>query len=322
MTPAQTMMKFEKRYAISTALYERLQAIYTDALIKDGLFTNEKLLEREYHLIAGSAGTRPTTSDQALATSGLYLFSVWRNNKSIFRFDEDMARQVVSARVPPDIPASTLQRLPHWCVYIELPRAAKRAFMDAAPGAESLQILGFWAACDKRVSGGSEWLLKIYLHVDDKGDPNSDLSVLKPISIPISDGVSITKSTALAQTEGTHSLTCKISRNIGALSTMVSLLLCLCVDEPDVTDVVGLSLTRQQLIKPRYKHVKSRKVFEASIQPHYYEIGVQEGVKWRNTVRRLENDVMTGRASMDSYVTDGEWINTPNGLTWADGKIK
>lgn len=314
------MTKFERKHSLSMKLYERLQAIYMGGLIKDGLFTSKALLEHEYKLI--DATNERQSADRSLAISGLYLFGVWRNNKSIFRFDEDLAKHVVSARVPPDVEARVLQGIPHWGVYIELPRAAKRAFMNSMPGYSSLQILGFWALYDKPAISSEEWLLRIYLHVDDKGSADGDLIALKPINIPINTGLTINNCTSLAQTDSDCTLTNTITKNIEALDTMVSLLLCLCVEDPDVTDVIGLSLTRQQLFKPRYKYVKSRKSFEASIQPHYYEIGLKEGNQWRETVRKLENDIMIGRVDMDRYVTDGQWIKTLSGVTWESGKIR
>lgn len=320
MTPTQTMMKFERKHSLSTKLYERLQDIYTSGLIKDGLFTSKALLEREYKLIDVMNDSQ--SADRSLAISGLYLFGVWRNNKSIFRFDEDLAKHVVSARVPPDADAKALQGIPHWGVYMELPRAAKRAFMNGTPDSSSLQILGFWALYDKPATSGEEWVLRIYLHVDDKGSADGDLIALKPINIPITTGLTINNCTSLAQTDSDCTLTKTIAKNIEALDTMLSLLLCLCVEDPDVTDVTGLSLTRQQLFKPRYKHIKSRKTFEASIQPHYYEIGLKEGNQWRETVRKLENDIMTGRSDMDRYVTDGQWLTTSNGVAWESGKIR
>lgn len=319
MTPTQIMNKFDRKYALSTKLYERLQAVYTDGLIKDGLFTSKALLEREYKLIDASNERR--SSDRSLAISGLYLFGVWRNNKSIFKFDEDLAKHVVGARVPPDVEAKVLQGMPHWGVYIELPRAAKRAFMNDMPSHLSLQILGFWALYDKPAASDEEWVLRIFIHVNDKSGSDADLNALKPIDIPITTGLAITNCTSLAKTDSDCPLTNTITNNIEALNTMLSLLLCLCVEDPDVTDVIGLSLTRQQLFKPRYKHVKSRKSFEASIQPHYYEIGLQEGNRWRKTVRNLENDIMTGRVDMDRYVTDGQWLTTPSGVAWESGKI-
>lgn len=319
MTPTQTMMKFERKYSLSTKLYERLQAIYAGGLIKDELFTSKELLEREYKLMDTMTEKHPF--DQSLAISGLYLFSVWRNNKSIFRFDEDLAKHVVSARVPPDVEAKVLKGIPHWSVYIELPRAAKRAFMNSISDYSSLQILGFWALYDKSVTSGDEWVLKVYLHINDKSSVNGDLVALKPINIPITTGLTITNCTSLAQTDSDCGLTKIITKNTGALNTILSLLLCLCVEDPDVTDVIGLSLTRQQLFKPRYKYIKSRKSFEASIQPHYYEIGLKEGNYWRKSVRKLENDIMTGRSDMDRYMIDGQWLATSSGVVWVSGKI-
>lgn len=319
MTPTQTMMKFDKKTPVSTHLYGRLQDVYLSGIIKDGLFANSSVLERECDLMQSTQSTK-----RQLMVSTIFLFSVWRNNKSIFKFDEDLARQIVSARVPPDLKASVLQRLPHWAVYIELPRAAKRAFIDGS-GNEGHQVLGFWAVCDKDSTTNKDWLLKLYIHVDSKGNEDCDLSMLHSIDIPISSNLTVNKCTLNARWNTECLSIDKVARNIEALNTMIGLLLYLCVDDPDVMDVIGLKLTRQQLLKPRYKHVKTRKVFEPSIQPHYYDVGVKEANRWREEARRLENNIMAGRSDMDGYIADGQWCisssETDVGIIWEGGKI-
>ena len=55
-------------------------------------------------------------------------------------------------------------------------------------------------------------------------------------------------------------------------------LMCLCVDNPDVVNVIGQSLSRKQLDKPVYKHVKRTNVFTPPSQSHYYEIGLKLGI--------------------------------------------
>lgn len=323
MTPTQTMMKFEKQHPVSMHLYERLRGLYVSGIIEDGLFSNQSIVKREYELMR-VYDSHQSVKNQLMINS-IHLFSVWRNNKSIFKFDEDLAKQVVSARVPPDLNASVMQRIPHWAVYIELPRAAKRAFIDHTSLSENHQILGFWALSDKSADNNKDWVLRIHLHIACKGNENNDLSALKSINIPITSNLTLAKCAMLAEWDADGCIVDNVAKNIGALNTMLGLVLCLCVDKPDVVNVIGLNLSRQEFLKPRYKHIKSRKLFEVSIQPHYYDIGSYEGSRWREMVRVLENDVMAGRSDADGEVSDGQWVVVDNisdvGVLWEGSKI-
>ena len=91
----------------------------------------------------------------------------WRVTKGVYRFHEEVARPLWESPLPGKLPTDVLQRLPEWCVYIELPEgflADTHGFFahlewDASDGHEELRLLFDVAVEDREV------LLPLQIHL-------------------------------------------------------------------------------------------------------------------------------------------------------------
>lgn len=306
MTPIQTMNKFEEKYQYINETYLQMQQTYVSKKVKGKLFTTSQHVansDRQAHMQSSIS----EYEHDDLRLLGLHLFGTWRNSLNIFCLDEDIANEVVSSDIPNEITSDVLKNLPSWCVYIEIPRQARAVFTDSFVDEDSIKLLGFWATYDTHASGahiGDH--LSLFLHIDDNGKKHTDLALLKPVTLPIGD-ISITQSINSAWGYKGCTFTSKVASNKAALRVLVSILLCLCVDNPDVVNVIGQSLSRKQLDKPIYKHVKRTNAFTPPSQPHYYEIGLTLGIRLRRCMRDIENKLAVSTETSESYLQKGSW---------------
>jgi len=67
--------------------------------------------------------------------SRLAAIGTWRYTQGIYRFDEDITKALTDTRLDGKIPTDLLLRLPEWCVYVETPR---QEWCGAT-------LYGFWA---------------------------------------------------------------------------------------------------------------------------------------------------------------------------------
>jgi len=76
----------------------------------------------------------------------------WRRTQGIYRFDPALMAAVIDTPIDGDVPADALQRLPEWCVYIDL-----------AGSALSPQLHGVWAHMEYDVARGGQAELRFVL---------------------------------------------------------------------------------------------------------------------------------------------------------------
>lgn len=74
-------------------------------------------------LAIASRGGTPTMRD-ANSVGAIAALAAWRPTQGLYRFDPTLFEELVSTPVTGEIPADQLQRLPEWCVYVEIPGAA------------------------------------------------------------------------------------------------------------------------------------------------------------------------------------------------------
>jgi len=157
----------------------------------------------------------------------------WRTTKLEFRFDSDLARELLDTPVTDDIPANILNRLPASCIYVTLPEGTG-------------EWAGFFAFLDQRDRKAPP-VLRIFR--DSPGKWPSQVFVL-----PISGG---SLSAAVAQSnqkfqelaqgalEAAGDLSAaakalaspdKVAYELRQLEKILSLLLYLCAEKPDLPD--------------------------------------------------------------------------------------
>jgi len=165
----------------------------------------------------------------------------WRYTQGSYVFDKDFMAALAESDLSGDLPTSVLMRLPEWCVYVSTPNLV--SIDNETP------VHGFFARLDRQIVG-TKITDYLYIRLD------TDFT---PLTIPIIlDGRSI--SAALenllsgydaeklasepdAPPEGLLSKDQLIENVTGYMKPLISLLLYLCSDEPEIDNsrVPGIS---------------------------------------------------------------------------------
>jgi hypothetical protein len=67
-----------------------------------------------------SGGTNRIPPSRSLDVARVAALAAWRPTQGIYRFDPTLLSELLDTPVAGDLPAEHLQRLPEWCVYVEL----------------------------------------------------------------------------------------------------------------------------------------------------------------------------------------------------------
>lgn len=89
-------------------------------------------------------GETPTPTSVAYAATELCTLAAWRMTQGIYRYDPALYTALIDTPLTGDIPATVVQRLPEWCVYIETPD------MEVATTAGPVTLHGVYAWMDRR----------------------------------------------------------------------------------------------------------------------------------------------------------------------------
>lgn len=163
----------------------------------------------------------------------------WQYSKGMYDFDDDLYKALIDSRIDGDLPSGVLHRLPEWCMYINTPSLS---FDGAA-------VHGFFAHLEHDVNtGGHE--LRLLLDTDTKfinvplhlGDWSLLTAVDKYINQAGSYGAKMGQDIAMSVDTADN-----ITHDI---MPFVSLLLYLCSDEPDLTNLTAPQ-DRPQRPKPK-----------------------------------------------------------------------
>ena len=207
----------------------------------------------------------------------LHTFGAWRNTLGIYRIDPDLYEQAISSPIPKETPTSIFSRLPEWCVYLQLP--VENAIPTFNNGIASL-VVGFWTLFDiEYIDDIKRKVLHIFF--DTVQLENTPFQLIPPIRLIIEEGVSVEESflkdytpiDGIDETEQAVLRNQTIKQNMGLLS----LLLMLCAEEPDISNINGESVTSEQMRMPKYGRHKKTGAFVPPSQPKVYDIGKRLG---------------------------------------------
>jgi hypothetical protein len=165
-------------------------------------------------------GKQPTITE-SLDTITLAALGAWRYTQSIYRFDPDMLAALSDTEPSGELPVNVLQRLPEWCVYVEV----------QGPLPSGKHIDGFFALLNHDAgSGGID--LRIIVHVADR------LEVA--MTVPVGSWTVIEALEQIRLESKKYAPTFNMSDDdlrdtAQDLYPLISLLLYLCADEPDIT---------------------------------------------------------------------------------------
>lgn len=158
------------------------------------------------------------SGDDHLVGASIVALAAWRPTKGVYRFDSTLLAELEQTPVSGDLPAQVLLRLPEWCVYVELEHdLGYWAHLDYEPDT-ARNVLRIVVACDGEVAR----VISVYLGG----------SLEQGMEEMWQRGVALARMGGLPRPDGRF---CKPSD----VAPMISALLYLCTEEPDLRDASG-----------------------------------------------------------------------------------
>lgn len=216
-----------------------------------------------YAIVSADAGMQRLTPKLVPDVARLGAIGTWRYSQGIYRFDPDLFSALVDTELSGDIPVDVLYRLPEFCIYIE---TAGLKYLD-------LDLHGFWCHLESDVNNGQAEL-RLLLDTE---------TALQPVPLHLGDW-SILEAIQRADMESLKHAPALLGLPLGQreradqLQPLLSLVLYLCSDEPEVDDQrqPGAGPHRPSLTKTR----NGFRLFPPD-RPRIWTVGAETGVKLR-----------------------------------------
>ncbi len=233
----------------------------------------------------------------------------WRPTKGIFRFHPELYESLIETDIVGDVPSDVLLRMPGWAVFIETPVSANLPF----------QLHGFWAYLSRL--GTQNELILVGLWRD--GPSNEDLEfnpdfdiLLYKLSLghhPVSDLIEMMFDKSNAETAimlqkpvTEAGVAYVMSDDVRAIqehmvSAMLSLLLYLCSEQPDID-----SWAPKQ---PAFKYMGSKRRWLAAKVVQQWDVGLRLGAALKDARDRSERIEASsdGDISVRPHVRRAHW---------------
>lgn len=339
MTPMQYMQRFHKLSPERKDVYKKMQKAFIAGKVKMGLFTDSTtVMESDPRYLQSysrkgylESGDYMEFHDEARALRmrarniqyGTKLFGTWRNTASIYRIDESVAPQAMSSIIPSETPSEIYANLPEWAVYVELPSIcdieipySRRADHNCKDSNEEVRakMLGFWATHDRVVHKGKQYLcLDVFWHPAQEDDVKLHEMLIAPFRLLLSPDMTVFES--FKEGYGID----EDAFNALPIKQVLSLLLWLCVEEPDVTNIKGVKMSRADLKLPRYARNKKSGAFVPPMQETYFEIAKRMGGEVREWNKEIEASSASNRPTRKApHIRRGHW----NGVWIGSGSNK
>lgn len=323
MNAFEQMQLFNRNFRGDTkATYKAMQAWYRAKKPTDGVFCPSKelfgmspeLLKEVKAAIAQlQQNSDAQTSQMINATQmqfGLHLFGTWRNSLGIYRIDEDVLVDLAKALIPEDTPSHIFSRLPDWCVYIEMPD-------ELGASDKGDQFLGFWALLDRKMVAVDNDILVLHLVPHFIRSGQSEFEDYMPIQMVLSEDLTVSEAiskihnidrniVANLKMEGSDS---SEDRQKTMMRMMLPLLLWLCAEEPDISNINGEPISSAALRMPKYGVNKKTGAFVPPNQPIIYNLGKRLGGEIRQfNLKNKDGKVDSGLpARKRPHIRRGHW---------------
>jgi hypothetical protein len=243
------------------------------------------------HAIASAGRSTPLAPGEAAWVGRVGALAAWRSTQGIYRYDPELLEGLWTTPLSGELPVELFFRLPEWCVYLEL--GGRAGFQGAYTHLE-------WDANDGRCE------LRLLL------DPGGGVEDLLPVPLHLVPGGSLYDATQAALAE-----TARQARRLGlpslgtsfpmdeALSPLVSLLLYLCSEEPDVRDGAG-----SQRLPRRPNPIRTKKglrLFPPD-EPTVWETGFRLGAALRRAASgEWSEGAVAERAGPRPHIRRAHW---------------
>lgn len=232
------------------------------------------------------------------ALVALSALGAWRMTQGVYRFDPTLYEALVSTPLAGDLPCESLYRLPEWCVYLETPGLLLPGLTEGS----GLPVEGAWAHLEHDANTGRPEL-RFALDVGDGRD-------LVPLALhlgawPLQEAVERMLGEAQRQGLAAGLQAPPLGGAAGVIRSvtqpLLSLLLYLCVDEPDLGG--ERRPTNPVPVKTRRR---GPKLIPAS-SPTTWDVGVRLGAAIRAAQGRERGPGDGTHASPRPHVRRAHW---------------
>lgn len=243
-------------------------------------------LSAAYAIVSGG-GDNSIPLEKMTYVGAMGALAAWRPTKGIYRFDPDLAKELVDTPLTGEMPREVLYRLPEWCVYVETAGFHK-------------DVLGFFAHLEWDTHDGRTEL-RLLLDQPDK---------LVPVALHLVPGdleasLRAFEAEAAYQASRVNGLILpSMSKQFAErLAPLLSLVLYLCSDQPDFGDA-----------DRRPEHPKARKTnkgmkLQAAEAPTTWNVGVRIGAALRKARANSPSNLIAtdSHASPRAHVRRAHW---------------
>lgn len=255
-----------------------------------------------YAIVSSDAGMQRLTPKLVPDVARLGAIGTWRYSQGIYRFDPDLYAALIGTEITGDIPVEVLYRLPEFCIYVETPG------LLLGEG----ELFGFWCHLESDTNNGRT---ELRLLLDTEGG-------LLPQPLHMGNW-SLIECLNRADDEISNNFTPDVWEKIKSLrdkthtgemakrlQPLLSLILYLCSDEPEVDDSKqpGKGVHKPCLTKTR----NGFKLFPPD-RPRIWSVGTETGVKLREFTRSSRAEGHTVRPHIRRPHWHGYWTGPKQG---------
>ncbi|WP_192905784.1 AcrVA2 family anti-CRISPR protein [Geobacter anodireducens] len=246
-----------------------------------------------YAIVSGGGGNR--VPPHMIADVGrLAAIGTWRYSQGIYRFTTEMYQAIADTGLRGNLPSDVLMRLPEWCVYVETP---DRIWLGT-------HLYGIWAHLESDANDGRREL-RLLLDTED---------ALIPIPVHLGDWTveeAVTRMINETARQSVVHLKRPFLRDVAtdmqiadALRPLISLLLYLCSDEPEIDD------DREPGAFPAQPHPRKTKQglrWFPPDRPRIWTVGGKMAVRLREARQAAERSTSTGQRTLTPHIRRAHW---------------